>query len=46
MLYLTSVEQTKKHGYFDQDLIIPDNTPQQIRFNSRKNTQDIKIMIK
>lgn len=36
MLYLTSVEQTKKHGYFDQDLIIPDNTPQQIRFNSRK----------
>ena len=36
MLYMSSVEQTKHHAFFDQDIIIPDNTPQQIRFNHRK----------
>ena len=36
MLYMSAIEQNKKYSSINQNLIIPDNTPQQIKFNLQK----------
>ena len=37
MLYMSSVNQINKHSISSQDIIIPENTVQQIRFNRKKS---------
>ena len=37
MVYVSSVEINKQYSQYGRDIIIPDNTPQQIMFNSKIN---------